>query len=54
MTPNNEYIVKDSFNLVTKTDEQDSSNFMGNLDIDSIFTKILLEETIQICTKKSF
>ena len=43
---NNKYTVKDSFNFATDTVEQDISNFMGSLDIDSIFTNILLEETI--------
>ena len=46
----NKYTVKDSFNFATGTVEQDSSNFMGSLDIDSIFTNIPLEETIKICT----
>ena len=48
---NKKYTVSDPFNFVTKIVEQDSSNFMGNLDIDSLFTNILLEETIESCTK---
>ena len=48
--PNNKYTVKDSFNFATEIVEQDSSNFMGSLDIDSLFTNIPLEETIEICT----
>ena len=43
---NNKHTVKDSFNFATDIVEQDISNFMGSLDIDSIFTNILLEETI--------
>ena len=35
-------------------DEQDSSNFMGSLDIDLLFTGIPLEETIEICTYNLF
>ena len=31
---NNKYTVKDSFNFATEIVEQDSSNFMGSLDID--------------------
>ena len=51
---NNKYTVKYSFNFATEIVEQDSSNFMGRLDIDSLFTNIPLEETIEICTKKLF
>ena len=48
------YTVKDLFNFAIETVEQDSSNFMGSLDIDSLFTNIPLEETIGICTKNLF
>ena len=51
---NNKYTVKDSFNFATEIVEQDSSNFMGSLDIDSLFTNIPLEETIEICTNNLF
>ena len=44
---NIKYTVKDSFNFATKIVEQDSSNFMGSLDIGSLFTNISLEETIE-------
>ena len=44
---NNKYTVKDSFNFAAKIVEQDSSNFMGSLDIGSLFTNISLEETIE-------
>ena len=47
---NNKYTVKDSLNFATEIVEQGSSNFMGSLDIDSLFTNIPLEETIEICT----
>ena len=36
-SPTNKYTVKDLFTVATKTVEQDSGNFMGNLDIDSLF-----------------
>ena len=49
---NNKHTVKDSFNFATDIVEQDISNFMGSLDIDSIFTNILLEETIKIYLNK--
>ena len=45
----NKYTVKDSFNFATKIVDQDSSNSMGSLDIDSLFTNISLEESIGNC-----
>ena len=50
----NKYTVKDSFNFATEIAEQDSTNCMGRLDIDSLFINILLEETIEICTNNLF
>ena len=47
---NNKYTIKDSFNFATEIDEQDSSNFMGSLDVGSLIADILPEETIEICT----
>ena len=44
----NKYIVKDSFKFTTEIVDQDFSNFMGSLDIDSLFTNITLKETIKI------
>ena len=44
------YNVKDLFNFAAEIVEQDSSIFMGSLDIYSLFTNIPLEETIKICT----
>ena len=41
---NNKYTDKHSFNVTTEIVEQDSSNFMGSLDIGSLFTNIPLEE----------
>ena len=46
--------VKDSFNFASGIVEQDSSSFMGSLDIDSLLTSIPLEETIEICTNNLF
>ena len=51
---NNKYTVKDSFNFATEIVAQDSSNFMGRLNIDSLFTHIPLEETIKICSNNLF
>ena len=44
----NEYMVKDSFAFAEEIVEQDSEFFMGSLDVDSLFTNIPLEETIDI------
>ena len=45
----NKYTVKDSFNFITEIADQDSSNSMSSLEIDSLFTNISLEQTIEIC-----
>ena len=49
---NNEYMVKDSFAFAEEIVEKGSEYFMGGLDVDSLFTNILLEETIDICANK--
>ena len=46
----NKYTVKNLFNFATEIVEQDSSNLMGSLDIDSLFANISLEEIIEICS----
>ena len=51
---NNKYTDKHSFQVTTEIVEQDSSNFMGSLDIGSLFTNIPLEEIIDICTNNLF
>ena len=45
-----EFTVKDTFCFAKEIVEQDSSPVMGSLDVDSLFTNILLDETINICT----
>ena len=50
----NKYTGKDSFNFATEVVEQDSSKIMEILDIDSLFTNIHLEETLEICTSSTF
>ena len=50
----NEYTVKNSFAFAEEIVEQDSEFFMGSLDVDSLFTNIPLEETIDICTNTLF
>ena len=46
----NEFTVKDSFAFAEEIVHQDSKLFMGSLDVDSLFSNITLEETINICT----
>ena len=50
----NEYTVKDLFAFAEETVKQDSQFFMGNLDVDFLFTNIPLEETIDICLNTLF
>ena len=50
----NEFTVKDFFSFAKEIVEQDSSFYMGNLDVDSLFTNIPLEETINICIESIY
>ena len=50
----NEFTVKDSFPFVDEILTQDSDLCMASLDVDALFTNILLDETIDICVKKFF
>ena len=50
----NKYTEKDLFNFATEIVEQDSSNIMESLDIDSLFTNIPLKKTTEICTNNLF
>ena len=50
----NEYTVKDSFAFAGEIVEQDSEFFTGSLDVDSLFTNMPLEETIDICANTIF
>ena len=50
----NKYTVIDSFNFPAEIVDQDSSNFMGSLDNDSLFVTFLIEEMIEISTYKLF
>ena len=45
----NEFTLKDSFEF-----EQDTGLFMASLDVDSLFTNVPLEETINICVNELF
>ena len=50
----NKYTVKGSFNFYEESAEQDSEVFMASLDVDSVFTNMPLEKTIDICTNTLF
>ena len=50
----NEYTVKDLFQFAEEICEQDSTLSMGSLDVDSLFTNIPLDETINICVNQLF
>ena len=45
----NEYTAKDSFTFAEDIRLQDSTKSMASLDVDSLFTNIPLNETIEIC-----
>ena len=46
----NEFTVKDLFAFAEEIVYSDSKLFIGSLDVDSLFSDIPLEETINICT----
>ena len=50
----NTYTVKDTFHFVSMIDNKDHRLFMASLDVDSLFTNIPLEETIEIVTQKVY
>ena len=50
----NGYMVKDSFAFPEETVKQDSEFFMGNLDVNFLFTNSHLKKTIDICLNTLF
>ena len=48
----NKFILKDSFEFPDDIRKQNADLFMPSFDIDSLFTNLPLEETIEICVKK--
>ena len=50
----NEYTVRDSFHFVSMIDSMDHHLVMASLDVDSLFTNIPLQETINIVTEKVY
>ena len=51
--PNN-YTVKDSSNFAKDITQESSKLFMASLDVDSLFTKLPLGDTIKICVNQLF
>ena len=49
-----EYTVKDTFHFVSMLEGKDHRLIMASLDVESLFTNIPLEETIDIVTNKVF
>ena len=45
----NEYTVTDSFHFAEEICKQDLNLYMASLDVDSLFSNISLDETIDIC-----
>ena len=50
----NEYTIQNSFEFGKEIITQDSSLYMGSLDVESLFTSIPLDETIEICSELLF
>ena len=50
----NEFTLKDSFEFAKIICEQDTGLLMASLDVDSLFTNVPLEETINICINELF
>ena len=48
------FTLKDSFEFAKIVCDQDAGLFMGSLDVDSLFTNVPLEETINICVNELF
>ena len=51
---NNEFTVKDSFRFGEETVDQQTDISMGSLDVDSLFTNIPLEESIEVFSNELF
>ena len=54
LTTNNYYTLKDTFEFSRDILNQNPNLFMASLDVDSLFTNIPLDETINIIIKKLF
>ena len=50
----NEYTIKDSFTFAEKLQSFDSKLVMASFDVESSFTNIFLQETIDLCVENLF
>ena len=50
----NEFVSKDSFEFARVVRNQNPALYMASFDIDSLFTNVPLDETIDICVKKLY
>ena len=50
----NEFVLRDTFEFATDIRNQNPDLFMASFDIDSLFTNLPLDETIEFCIKKTF
>ena len=48
------YTVKDFFDFAKDITQQSSNLFMASLDVDSLFTDVPFDETIEICVNELF
>ena len=48
----NKYTVQDSFDFAKHVTQESSKLFMDSLDVDSLFTKVPLDETIKTCVNE--
>ena len=50
----NKYTVRDSFSFCDEIQEQDNNLYIASFDIESVFTNIFLDETINLCVNNVF
>ena len=50
----NNYKIKNFFDFAKDITQQSSKLFMASLDVDSLFTKVPLDETIEVCINELF
>ena len=50
----NKHTIKDSFTFAEETAEQNAEHFMVSFDVESLFTNIPLDETIDICVERLY
>ena len=50
----NGFVLKDSFAFASDIRNQNPDMFMTSFDIDSLFTNLPLDETIELCVRKTF